>query len=205
MSLNRELYREVLSECYEALEDVGFTRYRVKSVDWPLHNGFHAWVGLNRAPEAQSVEINPFVGIHVVQVEKLWTSLDHKPYNRSSATYAIHMGEIAPNERTFVFTPQSDIKAEARRLALLYATVGLDYARSIASYDALLTLLEKRTDMLGGYPQCLACCLYFMGRYKEAQEFVVEFAKKEPDYFENFAEAFLAFLGEARSATTTAT
>jgi hypothetical protein len=64
----------VLLKCYDALVTAGFTRFRKEGVDWPLENGFHSWVGLNTALFDEYVEINPFVGVHVVPIEKLWTS-----------------------------------------------------------------------------------------------------------------------------------
>lgn len=183
-----------MSQCYAALEAEGFTRHRVNSIDWPLGSGFHCWVGLNKAPDENTFEINPFVGIHVVQIEELWTIMKARDYRRSSATYAIHMGEIVPDERAFIFTPTSNVEAEAKRLAHLYATVGLNYAKSIASYQALLPLLEERVEMLGAYPERVACCLYLMGRVREAEEFTIKFCDREPEYFGHFAESFLAYV-----------
>jgi hypothetical protein len=39
----------IMLQCYDALERAGFTRYRKEGVDWPLYDGFHAWLGLNTA------------------------------------------------------------------------------------------------------------------------------------------------------------
>jgi hypothetical protein len=115
-------------------------------------------------------------------------------YSRGIATYARHMGELAPDERVFHFTRQTDVDAEAKRLARLYVTVGLTYAKSIASYDALLPLLQERSEMLGAYPERVASCLYLMGRKDAARSFTEEFLTQYREYFEGFAAPFLQML-----------
>jgi len=126
---------------------------------------------------------------------KLYTSLEGRKYSRSTATYALHMGNLAPKEPLVRFTPQADVAAEASRLARLYADVGLSYALSIGSYDRLLPLLRERVSMLGAYPERVASCLYLMGRKEEARSFVEGFLQDNPDYFEGFAVPFLKMLG----------
>jgi hypothetical protein len=156
---------------------------------------FHCWVGLNTGLEKDHVQINPFVGVHVVPIEKLWTSEKSGKYpgkyDRSHATYALHMGRLAPDETVFRFAPPMDVDAGAARLAQLYSTVGLAYAKSIATYERLLPLLQERVEMLGAYPERVACCLYLMGRKVEAQAFVEDFLPKNREYFEGFAIPFL--------------
>lgn len=195
--------KAVMLKVYDAFEAAGFTRFRKEGVDWPLHDGFHAWVGLNTALYPDRVDITPNVGVHVVPIHKLYTSLDKgkyvTPYDRRVATYAINIGTLdaAGDERAFAFGPQQSeafIDAECRRLARIYATAGLEYARSIASYEALLPLLQENVDSLGGYPERVACCLYLMGRKTEARQFVEEFLERHRDYFEGFAVPFLAML-----------
>jgi hypothetical protein len=61
-----------------------------------------------------------------------------------------------------------------------YSTLGLRYAKSIATYDCLLSLLKARIELLGAYPERVACCLYLMGRKQEARVFVEAFLPKEP-------------------------
>lgn len=194
-------YKHVVRlKCYDALAAAGFTRFRKEGVDWPMEDGFHCWVGLNTALEKDYVEVNPFVGVHVVPVEKLWTSLKGGKYpgkyNRGHATYALHMGHLAPDKTAFRFAPPMDVGAEAARVARLYSTVGLTYAKSIASYERLLPLLQERVGMLGAYPERVACCLYLMGRKDEARAFVEDFLPKNRDYFESFAIPFLKKLSE---------
>lgn len=196
---NAAFKKDIRLKCYDALERNGFTRFAKEGVDWPLDGGFHCWVGLNTGLYSDRVEINPFVGVHVVPIAKLRAALEGCKYDRGIATYAIPMGEILSvrNERAFAFTPeQSDsfVASEAQRLAGLYANAGLAYARSIASYEALLPLLEGRVEMLGGYPERVACCLYLMGEIGRARAFVGGFLAREPDYFDSFAGPFLSMI-----------
>jgi hypothetical protein len=181
--------------CYDELERAGFTRFAKEGVDWPLQNDFHCWVGLNTALYLDRLEVNPFVGVHVVPIARLKT-LEGSKYNRRVATYALHMGELpgAADEPAFSFTPaqtQHFVATEIKRLAHLYKTLGVEYAKSIASYECILPLLKQRIKMLGGYPESVACCLFLMGRVKESSKFVKEFLEIEPEYFSKFAIPFL--------------
>lgn len=197
--LDAAFKRDVMRACYDALKEAGFTRYRKDAVDWPLTDGFHCWVGLNTNLGAEFLNVNPFVGLHVCQIEKLWTGLKTgkypAKYDRGVATYAIHMGTIAPQEVGFRFGRGVDIAVEARRLAHLYLTVGLPYSQSISSYEQLLPLLEGKVPMLGGNPERFAACLYLMGREDTARQFVHEFLREHRDYFEGFACPFLDSAG----------
>jgi hypothetical protein len=191
--------------CYDALQREGFVRFRKEGVDWPLNNDFHFWLGLNTGLRPGYVEINPFVGIHAVTIGKLIASVEkgdgRSKYHRDYATYAVHIGKIAPHARVVRFSPEGDIDAEATRLAKLCATAGLPFAKSIGSYEKLLPLLETRVEMLGGYPERVACCLYLMGRRPEAHGFTTDFLAKEPEYFTGFAIPFLKMLKELGTTT----
>lgn len=186
--------KHVVHECCAALSDIGFTRYRKEDVDWPLDTSFHCWVGLNVGLDKDCVTINPFVGIHAVPIMKFYTALEGRKYSRSTATFAIHMGKLAPKVAAFGFTRETNVQSEAKRLAKLYATTGLTYAASIASYDRLLPLFEERVESLGAYPERFASCLYLMGRRDEARSFVEDFLKSHRSYFEGFAFPFLKLL-----------
>jgi hypothetical protein len=91
---------------------------------------------------------------------------------------------------------ESFIDAECRRLAWLYATAGLDYARWLANYEVLLPLLREQVESLGGFPERVASCLYLMGPKAQAREFVEDFLPGHRDYFEGFAVPFLKKLEE---------
>lgn len=204
MSACNAAFRDVIVDrCMRALVARGFDRFRKKDVDRQIHDGFYCWVGLNEGLYKDRLNINPFVGVHVEPIASLYSFLDTGKYpvkyNRGVATYAVHMGELegAKDEFKFAFTPQQSegfVQAEADRLADLYATVGLEFAKSIASYEALLPLLIERVPMLGGYPQRVASCLYLMGRKAEARQFVEGFLPNHQKVFEGFALPFLAKL-----------
>jgi hypothetical protein len=187
--------REVLIQCYDALEGRGFTRFRKDGVDRLIRDQFYCWVGLNTAVHKDNIEINPFVGIHVTTLEKMWTSLKRGKYpgkyDRSVATYAVHLGELVPDEAAFQFYLKTDLKSEGERLADIYIKFGLIFAEEISTYETLLPMLYKRVDMLGGYPERFACCLFLMNRYEEARVFSEDILLREPDYFEGFANPFL--------------
>jgi hypothetical protein len=196
--------KRILFTLLDAMEAEGFTRYRKQDVDWPIHDGFHCWVGLNTAVQPDRVKVIPLVGLHVVSIMRLYTTLEGRKYDRGVATYAVNMGELeaAADERAFAFAPQQSqefITSEAKRLAKLYAGPGREFARSIASYEALLPRLRERVPMLGGYPERVASCLYLMGRKEEVRASVESFLAEEADYFRGFAVPFLKMLNEGGS------
>jgi hypothetical protein len=197
---NAAFKKAVIVACCDALEREGFSRFRKEHVDWPLGDGFHCWVGLNTGLHPEVLHVNPFVGVHVAPIDKLWTSCKEgkypSKYDRSHATYARHMGELAPDIPAFQFTWATDVESEARRLARLYATVGLEFAKAIADYESLLPLLKQRIDMLGAYPERYASCLFLMGRKAESRAFVEKFLPLHRDYFEGFAIPFLKMLDQ---------
>jgi hypothetical protein len=68
---------------------------------------------------------------------KFYTALEGRKYARTTAMYARHIGEFVPDVLAFQFTRAADVRSEADRLARLYATVGLEFAKAIADYDSL--------------------------------------------------------------------
>jgi tetratricopeptide (TPR) repeat protein len=186
--------KEVIHKCNEALVAAGFTRHSKDWVDLPFDKTFYAWVGLNTGLYDEYVQVNPFVGVHVEPVMKLVAKILRRKYSRSVATYAIHMGELAAKTQGFAFTPTTDIETEAARLAQLYVEIGLPYSRSIASYDALLPLLKSRVGLLGGYPERVASCLYLMGRFDEARQFIEELLISDEEYARRFSDCFFEML-----------
>ena len=93
-----EVFKErVLIKCYDTFENHGFTRFRKFGVDYPIHDGFHCWVGLNVALYPDRVELVPNVGLHVVPIEEMICSLDKgeyaTEYDRGVGPYSINIGE----------------------------------------------------------------------------------------------------------------
>lgn len=191
-----EFKKKVVMACCDALTREGFNRFRKEHVDWPFNENFHCWVGLNTGLYTDCVEISPFVGIHAVKIMQLHMSIVGRSYSRSTTTYARHMGELAPNVPRFSFYKTTDIEHEAGRLARLYATVGLEFAKAIGDYESISSLLKQRVDMLGSYPERYACCLYLMGKSDDARVFVINFLSSHELYFDNFSKLFLRFLDD---------
>lgn len=189
----------VLSECYDSLQRQGFSRYKKWGVDFPINNGFHCWVGLNTALYPDRLELIPNVGVHVVPIEKLICDLDNgayaKKYDRSIATYSIGLWEVCGQENhTFCFFPEQSsslISAECSRLASLYSSDGLRFARGISNYGKLSELLADRVDSLGRVPERYATCLYMLGKKLEAKEFLECFPADYKKYIEGFSLPFI--------------
>jgi hypothetical protein len=127
-------------------------------------------------------------------------SLEGKKYQIGSvATYAIHLGELCPTESAFDFHGPADVDVESTRLAQLIAGTGVPYMRSLASFEALLPLLEGRVSSLGGYPERYAMALRLLGRFDAARTFVRdrqnEYSTRDMSIqqsFDRFAVPFLA-------------
>jgi len=181
--------------CLGALERVGFTRYRKNEVEWPISGGFHCWVGLNASLGRDWLDVNPFVGIHVVPIMKFYATLEGRKYAGNVATYAVHMGTLKPDAAEFRFFKDKDNSAEFDRLTCLYLDSGLDFAISASTFGLLLPLLKERVPSLGGYPERYASCLHLMGRARESISFVETFSESEPEYFHEFARRYLEKYG----------
>jgi hypothetical protein len=133
---------------------------------------------------------------------KLVAELSGKKYRMGSvATFAVHLGTICPDVDVVEFFSETELETESERLAKTLAQYAVPYMRSLASYEALLPLLQERVPMLGGYPQMVTAALYLMGRKEEARQFVLA---KRAEYgtadeiaresFDRFAIPFLRLL-----------
>lgn len=187
---------EVIDAIVRRLVGRGYENYRKGWVDLAISPDFRAWVGLNRAVVNGVTLVNPFVGVHAPNLMRLCSSLSGFPYDRGTATLAVHLGELAPDERVFDFSDSALLDQEAGRLAQLCHGPGLAFSKSIASYAALAPRLYERMGMLGGYPERYACCLALQGLEDEALNYVVAAAAKEPDYLADFARSFAGRFGE---------
>lgn len=192
--VDKKFVRLVEDACESSLINVGFKKLRRESVVWEVAPGFLGWIGLNQGNHQTYLRINPFVGIHSVDVMKLWAQFDGEKYSKgASATYAIHIGELIPEELTYEFHSEEQVFAEADRLAKDIFNTGLPYMRSIASYEALLPLIEARMPMLGGYPERYALILYLSGKPDQAREFVEGVLDKKENLAQFSNEFFTTF------------
>ena len=179
----------------DALTERGFVRYRKFWVDKLIYPGFHCWIGLPLETRKGHIEVHPHVGIHSEEIEKMLASMsdpDEKiKYSRSNATYALWLAAIEnlPPTQRFIFSKEYSlemIQLEARRLAELCFTFGLNYAKSIANYDSLVQLLKECMGIYGGYPERAAIALLLAGRKEEGVALIKEFSKERPSMFEYF-------------------
>lgn len=194
-----QFVRIVEDACESALISVGFKRLRRGTIVHEISAAFWGWVGLNKGIHGDMIRINPFVGVHAVEVMKLCAQLENSKYVKGAyATYAIHLGELLPEAPTFEFHREVAVDEEAGRLAACIVEAGLNYMRSISSYEVLLPLIATRMPMLGGYPERYAAALYLSGKPEIACDFVRgvlnsggELAKFASPSFTRFGENFL--------------
>jgi len=197
VKVDAKFVRNVQHACERALLGHGFEQPRRGEIVIGITPEFLGWVGLNVGKHSDFVRINPFVGVHCVPVMKLVAEATGEKYQTGRyATYAVHLGEVAPNEEQFVFSSERQIEIEAERLAVSCRESGVPYMRSISTFESLLPLLEEKVPMFGGYPQRVAAAMYLMGRKKEALNFVERLRleyRDDPvirDSFERFAGPF---------------
>ena len=162
--------KAVSEACDDALVRHGFKRLRRHSVAWEFSQEFLGWIGLNVGNYPTHVQINPFVGIHCVPLEKFVQEIRGNKYKLGDiTTYAVHLGEVCPEGLGgFLFPEGSDIEPVAERLAVAVRQHGVPYMQTLASYEALLPHLRERESMLGGYPERVAVCLVLLDRQSEA-------------------------------------
>ncbi|WMW81307.1 hypothetical protein RF679_03250 [Undibacterium cyanobacteriorum] len=158
-------------ECDSELCKLGFTRLRRGGVVWEFDSNFLGWIGLNTGNHGNTVRLNPFVGIHVVDIMKLSAAFSNKKYVKGgTATYAIHLGELVPKIPTFEFEVGADLNPEAKRLALAIYEHGLKYMASLRNYEALGPFLYERMPLHGGYPERYILSLYCAGKIDQADK-----------------------------------
>jgi hypothetical protein len=183
----------------------GFVRYGPDRLDWPLSPAFHVWLRLHPRRRGGHLAIEPLIGIHAVEVERLWTAIKSGPYRaayrRHVPTLAWRLASLAPEEQPFLMAADEPDRAVVDRLVAFYRTTGLPHARRLASLRGLEPLLARRITALDGNPERYAACLLLQGRGPEALSFVSHFAAGHPHYFSGFASPFAAL---ARAGTPVA-
>ncbi|MFF0766836.1 hypothetical protein ACFYWH_43730 [Streptomyces sp. NPDC003737] len=108
-----------------------------------LGDGFHAWVGLNRASKHPPLGINPVVGLRYDPLEQFLADLTGR-VSPTSATIARPVGYLAPGNSFLQLQVADPGEAEraADELHELVQGYGLPFAQQFASTDALLTALQ---------------------------------------------------------------
>ena len=196
---DKKFLHDLEESCDQALEAIGFRKLRKGRVVWNISHEFLGWVGLNRGNHGDFVRLNPFIGVHSVEVMKLCAFLNEEKYVKGDiASYSIHLGELIPDELGFLFEVGDDLSIEASRLASAIHSAAVPYMNSIAKYKTLLPLVEARMPLLGGYPERYAVILHLMGRTDDATAFVQSvmgqkdgFSQFFSDHFRKFGQNFL--------------
>ena len=179
--MNTKFANFVEKECTKALVREGFESPRMRTRYIQLNEEFLGWVGLNRGNYADYLQINPFIGIHCIPIMKMVKELQGAKYKiGETATFAIHMGEIAPNVKQYIFQDETNITEVATRLSAEIMEFALPWMTKNASFESLLPKIEQKVDMLGGNPQWYASGLFLSGQEQNAKEFV----QKRTDLFD---------------------
>lgn len=169
---------EIDLACDRALESFGFRSLRRGRPLFKINDDFYGWVGLNRSGTKDVVRIDPFVGVHCVPVMRLFHELDfhRKPRPKyllgDTATIAIHLGELAPEVRAFIFNKEEPLMGEANRLAEAVVQYGLPWMRAHASLGELLGPLREKEALLNGVPDRIAIILFLLGRFDELSAYL---------------------------------
>jgi hypothetical protein len=169
--MNKLFLNRVDSACDQAFKTYGFQSRRRGSPLLPIGEDFYGWVGLNRYNRSGYLQLNPFVGLHCIPMMRIWYGIDDrldKRFAGRTATFAFHMGEIAPHVEVFIFRDDANVEAEAARLAHCVHEFGVPWMKQHATLEAILPLLKSREAMLGGYPELIAIAMYLLGRHDEA-------------------------------------
>lgn len=199
MSIERDFQESVELKCLELFEETGFSKYRKDRVDYAISSDFKCWVAYSSYFSEDRLNFIPNIGVHAVTVEKFIAKTDLsklKKYNRGVATYSLNLGSIESlnqeKEISFSLTmSDKELSEEAKRMVGLYKGAGLEYAESIANYEALVRLLKTMTKSLGGFPQRYATCLHFLDRTEEAKEFLSSMPKEDQGAIDSFIEPFM--------------
>lgn len=196
---SRSFSDRIVSQCRAAFVDKGFDSPRKGTILYPIDDNFFGWVGLNRGVRRDALRLNPFVGIHARSLELQYCDYHSSKYKKGDiATYAVHLGELAPEVDQFIFEPGGTSGLEVRRLIDTVMAFGIPWMRSIGNYERLARLLEERVTGLGGVPERYAIALLRSGKKFEAIDFVSKFAAnvdcKHPGYKEHFVPFANAFL-----------
>lgn len=190
-TINKDNIRSAL---FDELIIRGHTLYSKDVIGIDFGGGFFSWIGVpcNKIDNS-TVEILINIGIHSVNIEKMWIKLRNSSaikYSRRVASYSVPIDLLVESLKIDHNFNADNYKSKSKEFADLIVSYGNEFSRSISSYDDLLPYLKGRVPMLGAYPERYACCLYFLGRLAEAKDFVAMIDKEKPAYFGDFANNF---------------
>lgn len=134
----RDLIGAFSSAARRRMDDEGWRKRAGDIYSLELGDGFHAWLGLNRASKHVPLKINPVVGLRYHPVEQLVAELLGEPMG-FSATIARPVGYLTPSRSFLQMQVVAEVDAEpvAEELVALVNDYGLPFARCHADPDAL--------------------------------------------------------------------
>jgi hypothetical protein len=195
--MGRPKPRDVEKACYEALRAEGFDVPKRDLIRIALSDEFFGWVGLNEGVHPEFVRINPFIGVHAVKVQKLFSEVRGKKYTLGeSPTIVVHLGEIAPKILEFLFENEGVMRAEAGRLATEIRSSGLKWMKENARYDAIIKILDGEKGSLGGKPEKLAIAKFVSGGRQVFDRHVAEELESYRASENNYLTDYESFVGD---------
>lgn len=195
MDLDRDF---VDATCEAELRLRGFITPRKGTINFPINRDLVGWVGLNMGTRKEFIQVNPFIGVHVVPVMKMVAKFDGKPYKKGTiATLSVHLGELAPDVPTFRFSTRETATAEASRLAETIVDYAVPWFERYTDLTVVLDELLETDWRLGGIPERVAAMMVHLNRSDEAIRYVDmkldEYNAENSSYlpwFSPFAAAF---------------
>ncbi len=202
-----QLFRAFSREVTSALVPLGFVRDTGDLFASPVSTKVFAVVGLNKAIEADCVEVNPVMGLRHVAIESLIDEVLRLP---KVAKYAMTIGASLgylmpePRYRPLLITNEIDAKQAAYDLALDVERYGLPFVREHRELTAIAHAVQSpplNAEHRRIYT--LPAALFLAGDYRAAQKFLEEHLKEivgktypAAKQYRQFARALLARLSQ---------
>jgi hypothetical protein len=180
----RDLIAAFSGAARRRMTDAGWRKRAGDIYSLELGDGFHAWLGLNRASKHVPLKINPVVGLRYDPVERLLVEFLGKPM-RFSATIARPIGYLTPSHGFLQLRVAAQVDAEpvAEELVALVNDYGLPFARRHADPDSLTAAIAAG----GNVPNpdrarlLLPALQFLQGRKEEARASVAAGLDHFPD------------------------
>ena len=165
--------KSVVADFEENLLKIGFERTGKRTILLNIGDDFFGWVGINSGIMANSVAINPHVGVHSKKIMELSAQISGSKYEYGKyATISKYLGTVDRSLPQLIVRDKSDLK---RALSLFQESMlkyGVPFMRQYNNYEALLPVLLDNVSRLGGYPERVAICYHLMGKDSTALRFL---------------------------------
>lgn len=204
------LFRAFGREVASALAPLGFVRDTGQLFSSPMSEHVFAVLGLNKAIEAEHIEVNPVMGLRHTAIESL---IDEALRLPEVARYAMTMGASLgylmpdPRYRPLLITNEGDATRAANDLAVDVERYGLPFVRKHKELAAIAQAVQSpplNNDHRRMYT--LPSAYFLAGEYAEAQALLEAHlnelvGKNHPAarQYRQFARALLARLSKPSS------